>query len=940
MKTLFQKLFDIRDGELKRALLMFAYVFLIISSLLMLKPVRNSLFLDRFNASQLPYVFILVAIAAAVVSTYYTRFSNQLRLNKLIRGTLVIVLVCLLAFWALLKFDVQQSWFVYVFYVWVAIFGAITTSQFWVMANYVFNAREARRLFSFIGAGAISGGIFGGYLTNLALVIGTENLLLICFGFVSICLFILRIVWRERPTDQRVEKNYQQRQFQQKSAGNPLTIFKNSNHLTVLASIVGVSVIVANLVDYQFNAVVEASIGSKDGRTAFFGVWLSNLSIVSLGIQLFLTRRMLSKLGVVASLLLLPLGIFVGAVSILIFPELWAAVLIKVADGSFKQSINKASFELLYLPVPSSVKTQAKSFIDVFVDSLATGVGGVMLIIFNVWLGFSTGQVSLLIIGLIVIWGALIWQVRREYINAFRLAIEKRTIDLEDFSVNPEEAALFDSLLKILEGDNSRQILYALKLLENVKNQQFVEHLKRLLDHHSAEIREQALRLLSKYETVDISEAANQLLSDESQSVRLEAVGYLVQKAVGKQKVAVLQNFLQSDEYRVNAAALMFAAREYGENPDIREAFDLPKLIEKMLSGTETLADPEAKSYIRVSVAKAIGEARLPALQPFLRQLIADQHVEVIQMAATSIGILHEKAFVPKLIDLIGDKSVRKFAREALAEFGEQVLPELSARLTHPETKRSIRMNLPRVISMIGVQESVEILVNQLDHDKQLMRYEVLRALNKMRRDFPMLKFPEKTIESIILNETHDYMDTLSVLNVQQHSAIADGEQSVAASRVLQARRLLIKALEEKLDANLERIFRLLGLRYRPRDMYNAYLGVVSNRQDIRANAVEFLDNVLDTSLKRLIIPIVENNSLDALIEMSRREFAISELTEDECFEKMLASPDEWLKACTLYLIAELNETRFHEQVEALLTSSDPIVRETANYAMVRIKNP
>lgn len=178
----------------------------------------------------------------------------------------------------------------------------------------------------------------------------------------------------------------------------------------MLASIVGVSVIVANLVDYQFNAVVEASIGSKDGRTAFFGVWLSNLSIVSLGIQLFLTRRMLSKLGVVASLLLLPLGIFVGAVSILIFPELWAAVLIKVADGSFKQSINKASFELLYLPVPSSVKTQAKSFIDVFVDSLATGVGGVMLIIFNVWLGFSTGQVSLLIIGLIVIWGALIWQ--------------------------------------------------------------------------------------------------------------------------------------------------------------------------------------------------------------------------------------------------------------------------------------------------------------------------------------------------------------------------------------------------------------------------------------------------------------------------------------------------------------------------------------------------
>ena len=52
----------------------------------------------------------------------------------------------------------------YCFYTIVALFALLATSQFWVMANVVFNVREAKRLFGFIGAGGIAGGIVGGYL--------------------------------------------------------------------------------------------------------------------------------------------------------------------------------------------------------------------------------------------------------------------------------------------------------------------------------------------------------------------------------------------------------------------------------------------------------------------------------------------------------------------------------------------------------------------------------------------------------------------------------------------------------------------------------------------------------------------------------------------------------------------------------------------------------
>lgn len=145
----------------------------------------------------------------------------------------------------------------------------------------------------------------------------------------------------------------------------------------------------ANLVDYQFSAIASYVITDEDRLTAFFGFWLSNLSIASLVVQLFLTTRILKTFGVATTLFFLPIGILIGSVTILIAPALWAAVLLKISDGGFKQSINKAGIELLALPVPPEIKNQAKAFIDVFVDSFATGVGGILLLIFIHDLGLS-----------------------------------------------------------------------------------------------------------------------------------------------------------------------------------------------------------------------------------------------------------------------------------------------------------------------------------------------------------------------------------------------------------------------------------------------------------------------------------------------------------------------------------------------------------------------
>ena len=936
MKTILKKLFDIREGEESNALLMFSYIFLIIASLLIVKPVRNSLFLTHFGISKLPYAFILVALTAAAITNFYSSWSQKIRLNILIRYSTFIYIGSLLFFWLLLYFNYKAGWFYYAFYTWVALFGVIATSQFWLLANYVFNAREAKRLFGFVGAGAISGGIFGGYSTRLlAPLVGTDNMLLFCIAFLIICVFILRTVWRKTARFHYQERIRQEKRVvKRKSDDHILKIILKSRHLTYLAGIIGVGVVVANLVDYQFSAVASDIIKEEDQLTAFFGFWLSNLSIASLVVQLFLTGRILKRFGVTTSLFFLPIGILMGAVSILLTTALWAAVLIKVSEGGLKQSINKAGLELLALPIPSRIKNQSKAFIDVFVDSLATGIGGFLLILFTKYLGFSTPYISFIIITFIAFWCYLIIRIRYEYINSFRMALEKRSIDLATQTINPEDASLFESLIRVLEGTNERQILYVLHLIENLKNKKLIPYLKKLIHHRSPEIKVQVLKIINFYDEENFSNDVEKLIADENFDVKVEAIRYLFHHS-GDGK-AILSNLLTSPDYKIRSAALLCTAQAYRRHSEFRDTIDMRKLFDQFIDQCyEAEYDKNELNFMKITLAQVIGSTGDPKLYPFLENLLLDHNPEVVRAALSSAGIIRDTNFIPLLIRHLDTSLVRKYAREALAQYGEDVMEILNRHLSNPKEIHRVRLGIPRVLALIGSQKSVDILLSNVTQSDLLMRHEIIRALNKLKVKFPNLKFPSDSINQHILDETKYYYKILNLVHKQnelleQKANIANSKNK--SSRIDSAQKLLMKALEEKLEVNLERIFRLLGLRYPSKDMYNAYLGVVSKKSDLRANAIEFLDNILDTDFKKLIIPIVEENLPSHLIQKSQALFGFAVPSEIECMEFLLQGEDNWLKACTVHLLAEMKSINCKDYIQRLVDDSDLIVRETALY--------
>jgi len=125
-----------------------------------------------------------------------------------------------------------------------------------------------------------------------------------------------------------------------------------------------------------------------------------------------------------------------------------------------------------------------------------------------------------------------------------------------------------------------------------------------------------------------------------------------------------------------------------------------------------------------------------------------------------------------------------------------------------------------------------------------------------------------------------------------------------------------------------------MGLRYESEDIYNAYIGVISNNPELRANSIELLDNILDGQLKRIIIPIVDTFSPELIVEKSRQYFGFDMPSEDNCFELILNGKDSWLKVCALYLLSEIKNNDYKDIVFKLAGDSDKLVKETAQFCL------
>ena len=931
LQKMIQRTFDIREGEFKISLLLQAGIFLIVATLLIVKPIVNALFINRFGVESLPHAYVILGVVAVIGSLLYSMALDKLKLITVILRTLVFSAVALIVFGVLLLKGITVGWVIYLFYIWTSIFAVLAASQFWILANIVFNVREAKRIFSFIGIGAISGGIVGGYLTSILLPItGAKPLLFIAALFLIICIPINQTVWRESAAKYGKFKRTKRMSF---FSDNPLKSIIKSKLLTYLAAILGMSVLVAKLIDFQFSDIAAKNIPDPDELAQFFAFWLSNLNLVSLFVQLLITRWIVGKYGVGTSLLVLPIGVALGAIVTFAFPELWAVILLKSVDGSLKQSVNKSGVELLSLPIPFEIKNKTKTYIDVVVDSIATGIAGFILIFIINGLELGSEVVSAVIFVLVGIWIWLVIKVRKEYIKSFQLLTFGKIVDKsESKEVKPN--SVLDSLEKIVNSGKESQIIYLLDQVNQLKDTNYLKFLLPLISHKNAVIVSKALHNLRFSKQSLIPELTIlELIKSEHQEIRIAAFMYLL-KHGKEEKIKLIEVYSNTDDPYLSLSALLAFVKISQSSFTLRSReFIRKKIAEKELM-LELNNDSKLQEFLQIEILKIrseLGEIEdLKAIQTALKNsndLIVE---EAIKAAASTLNSL----FIKNLIELLADKKYRKEVKFALYNFGLPMIAELGLRVANNEIHTESLKFIPSVLELFNSQKAVAELFVLLDHNDLAVRLEAIRSLNKVQINFPELNIKRRDVVEKINAESKIYLQTLNMMHTQllvgfKKNEIAQSQNSELA----EARRSLMILLESRMESHLERIFGLLGLSYPPEEMNKAYEAIQGEETDMRINAIEYLDNLLDGDLKRILIPIVEVTGMDSISEDVLRDMNLKVMREFECFSLILKRNDAKLKLAVIYLIGLLKNPQYKSILEELKTDPNEKIRHFARIA-------
>src|SRR6202795_2086035 len=643
MKRWTERVLNVQPGDLGRGILLCACLFLIMSSYVTGRVARDALFLARFQAVQLPYADIASAVLVGIVVVGYVRLGQMTSLRNLLVGSQFFFATNCAAFWALSHYY-HPAWVYPAFYVWGGLFGVLAPTQVWTLANYLLTTREAKRIFGMVGGGAILGAIFAGFFSKtIVKAFGTESLLLGMTLLLLICTALMGTAWqswKSRLADSG-ETAAGDKGIGQKDLQSSMRVVLSSPYLRAIAAVICLASFVTTLTGWQFKAVAKQFLVNKDALAILFGNFYFYAGILGLLLQLLLTSRLLRRFGIGTMLFVLPISVMMGSAGLLIWGTLLSAILLKGSDQVLRYSLDKSAVELLYLPLPHSLKLRAKWFIDTVIWRLGDGLAGVTVLIFATYLKVPARQVTWVALALIGAWLVSVSVTGKQYIATLKESISQHRLNADQVSAMTLDRSAADLLSSRILVSDPAEILYALSLFEVERQRAVHPVLRGLLSHPAPAVRQKAISVLSAAGDKSDLPSIEGLLKDPDHSVRTEAMLYLVHHA-HVDPLTLLGELGDYADFSVRSGMAAYLARPGGA-----QSLETARQILNDMA----CQDGEECERTRAEVAPLLAE-RPDSSAPLLATLLRDPANLVVREAIHSVGALQKFSLTPGLVAL------------------------------------------------------------------------------------------------------------------------------------------------------------------------------------------------------------------------------------------------------------------------------------------------
>ena len=401
----------IEPNELRAVMLSFSFVFTILASYYILRPVRDAMSSDWSDA-QLSTIWTFTFLISFFVVSLYGYACSKIKFKLLVPSIYGIFALTFYFLFLLTNFFPGLNLINQIFYVWVSVFSLLNISVFWSFMADTYNKEQAKRLFGFIAAGSSLGAFCGPLITILfARTVGSNGLILISATMLFIPVLIAIYLQRIKETGLR---NTATSQFNEQPMG--AKIFSGFKELGLNPLLLGIGIFIVlysgmNTIFYYALKNFLTNVDQATRTQIWAGIDLA-VNVLSILTAMFGTGRLASRFGLSVTLPLVPMIITILLFTFALSPMLWTFVGLQIVRRAGEYAITKPAREMLFTTVDRESRFKAKSVIDVVIYRGADVSWGWAYTSLTQLLGF--GLAGIAVIGALI---ASIWSLLAVYLG-------------------------------------------------------------------------------------------------------------------------------------------------------------------------------------------------------------------------------------------------------------------------------------------------------------------------------------------------------------------------------------------------------------------------------------------------------------------------------------------------------------------------------------------
>jgi hypothetical protein len=651
-----------------------------------LKAAQSGLFLASCPRARIPAAFFASAICLATASSLVVAVAPRIGADTLTRmclGVGGLVIAC-----AHLAITLAIPEAPFSLYVAAEAVSGVLIVQIWSVVSHAIDVRTGKRVLPIAGVvSAVAWASCGLVVPLVSHALGTPSLLALAAAL------LFAAAWLVVP-----ERTSVRREAPGMLVGlREGFVFLAQDPLArLLTSLAVLSMVLEQTMDFALLSAARDLYRGDAALATFFARFYGATSALSVLTLLGAAGRVLSRLGAVRTLALMPVAVALVAGFGVVLPVFAVVVAYRGVGRVLKQAVWSASTEQLSSPLPATRKTQARQATRGVIAPLGYGIGSLALAalphhVSPSWLAALTCTLSLLVTSIVLV------RVGPRYVDALRRAIDDRTFSLAPPRVFAGRTIERDALAAlerdVREGDEDHA-LTALELLAVVPEPPISSFESGTL-HPAAAVRREALHRLADAAPARCVACAGPMAeTDPSLEVRLYAIDRLLELSQRGHRMPALA-VVADDASRRWAELAGFAgdttslSTRLARGIDADDADDALAVRAMLLVREDTAALPGVVGALGRRIASGAASTRLAAAEAVIR-------AGIVVLIPEVVALLENTAIGPQVAKLI----VRLAPRDvtAASPIFDGTLSRLASRITRVADAASVDALVARLL--------------------------------------------------------------------------------------------------------------------------------------------------------------------------------------------------------------------------------------------------